>query len=196
MRASLTSVVVVFIAVPFVAGCSQMGQSTSPTAPSFGPSQALVGPSQTDHSSNSLASVPLNFRAHMSGDQVVPPRDTLAQGEAIFQLSPDGTELSYRVIASNIENVIGAHIHLGAAGVNGPNVFFLFGPGVPAGGGRTNGVLATGTIAAATYPPFPQLINDIKAGNVYIDVNTNDGVSPTNTGPGDFVMGEIRGQLR
>ena len=126
----------------------------------------------------------------------MPPRDTLAQGEAIFQLSPDGTELSYRVNASNIENVIGAHIHLGAAGVNGPNVFFLFGPGVPAGGGRTNGVLATGTIAAATYPPFPLLINDIKAGNVYIDVNTNDGDSPINTGPGDFVIGEIRGPLR
>ena len=96
--------------------------------------------------------------------------------------------LSYRVIASNIENVIGAHIHLGAAGVNGPNVFFLFGPGVPAGGGRTNGVLATGTIAAATYPPFPQLINDTKAGNVYIDVNTNDGVSPTNAGLLDLTI--------
>jgi hypothetical protein len=31
---------------------------------------------------------------------------------------------------------------------------------------------------------------------VYIDVNSNDGVDPINTGPGDFVMGEIRGQLR
>jgi hypothetical protein len=127
-------------------------QSLSPTAPSATPSESLsLGPSK----SFSSLSVPVNFRAHLSGDQVVPPRDTRAQGQAIFQLSPDGTELSYRVIASNIENVIGAHIHIGATGVNGPNVFFLFGPGVPAGGGRTDGVLATGTIAAATYPPFP-----------------------------------------
>ena len=207
MRVSLTSVVVVCIAVPFVAGCSQMGQSTSPTAPSFGPSQALVGPSQTDHSSNSLASVPLNFRAHLSGDQVVPPRDTLAQGEAIFQLSPDGTELSYRVIASNIENVIGAHIHLGAPGLNGPNLFFLLNPQNPTGGGRTDGVLVTGTIVRGVTPlppplgatdalRFDALITLIEAGNVYIDVPTNNGVAPPNEGPGDFVAGELRGQLR
>jgi hypothetical protein len=27
-------------------------------------------------------------------------------------------------------------------------------------------------------------------------VHTNDGVAPTNTGPGDFPGGEIRGQIR
>jgi hypothetical protein len=40
---------------------------------------------------------------------VVPvPRETRAQGQAIFQLSRDRAHLSYRVIASNIENVVGA----------------------------------------------------------------------------------------
>jgi hypothetical protein len=43
---------------------------------------------------------------------------------------------------------------------------------------------------------FDALIDLIEAGNVYIDVNTNDGVAPANTGPGDFPAGEIRGQLR
>jgi hypothetical protein len=35
----------------------------------------------------------------------------------------------------------------------------------------------------------------IEAGDAYVNVHTNDGVAPTNTGPGDFPGGEIRGQL-
>jgi hypothetical protein len=33
------------------------------------------------------------------------------------------------------------------------------------------------------------------SGNAYVNVHTNDGVAPTNTGPGDFPGGEIRGQI-
>jgi hypothetical protein len=33
------------------------------------------------------------------------------------------------------------------------------------------------------------------AGNAYVNVHTNDGVDPTNTGAGDFPGGEIRGQI-
>jgi hypothetical protein len=47
---------------------------------------------------------------------------------------------------ANIENVVAAHIHLAPAGVNGPVVAFLF-SGAPSG--RSNGVLAEGTITAA-----------------------------------------------
>jgi hypothetical protein len=39
------------------------------------------------------------------------------------------------------------------------------------------------------------LIAAIEAGNAYVNVHTNDGVGATNTGPGDFPGGEIRGQL-
>lgn len=35
-----------------------------------------------------------NFVAHPSGDEEVPPRDTLAQGQAIFHLSKDGNSLA------------------------------------------------------------------------------------------------------
>jgi hypothetical protein len=149
----------------------------------------------------SAVSVPLNFRAHLTGDEVVPPRETRAQGEAVLQLSADGTEVSYRVIASNIENVTGVHIHLGVVGTIGPNVAFLSGPLAP-GGGRTNGVVAQGTITAANLinvlrgQPLSALIDAIQAGNAFVDVPTNDGLAPAFTGPGDFVTGEIRGQLR
>src|SRR5207249_402096 len=34
------------------------------------------------------------------------------------------------------------------------------------------------------------------SGNAYVNVHTNDGMAPPNSGPGDFPGGEIRGQLR
>jgi hypothetical protein len=179
--------------------CSQdLSPATSLTGPS--PSGASLSTSKATLSASAPA-VPVNYRAHLSGDEVVPPRDTLAQGEAVLQSSPDRTNLSYRVIASNIENVTSAHIHLAPAGSVGPLVALLQFPPLPAGGGRTDGVLVTGTITAAALfgpllnQPLSVLLDAIEAGNAYVDIPTNDGVPPGNTGHGDFVTGEIRGQL-
>jgi len=141
-----------------------------------------------------------NFVTHLSGDEEVPARDTLAQGQAIFHLSKDGTSLTYMLMVANIENVVAAHIHVGPPGVNGPVVAFLFGTVAP-GGGRVDGVLAQGTITAAnligplTGASLEDLIEEIQSGNTYVNVHTNDGVEPPNTGPGDFPGGEIRGQI-
>jgi CHRD domain len=141
-----------------------------------------------------------NYNTHLTGDNEVPVRITNAAGQAIFKLSDDGTALEYRLIASNIDNVVQAHIHVGAEGVNGPVVAFLYGPAAAAGG-RTDGVLATGTITAANLigplvgQPLSALIAAIEAGNAYVNVHTDDGVAPPNTGAGDFPGGEIRGQL-
>ena len=146
-----------------------------------------------------------NFRTHLSGDNEVPVRVTLAQGQAIFQLNEDGDELSYKLIASNIENVFQAHIHLGLAGSNGPVVVWLYPsttPGAgPTGGGRIDGVIAEGEITAANLvgplagQPLSALLEAMLAGNTYVNVHTNDGVGDTNTGPGDFPGGEIRNQI-
>src|SRR5512145_349951 len=46
-----------------------------------------------------------NFTAHLSGDQEVPARETLATGEAIFHLNKEGTELSYKLIVANLEDL-------------------------------------------------------------------------------------------
>jgi hypothetical protein len=137
----------------------------------------------------------------LNGGEEVPPRDSNARGNAIFSLSDDGLTLSYKVIASNIDNVVASHIHVGPPGVNGPIVLFLFGT-VPPGGGRTDGILAQGTATAANLigplagHPLSDLIAAMSSGGAYVNVHTNDGVNPPNTGPGDFPGGEIRGQIR
>jgi CHRD domain-containing protein len=179
------------VLVLLIASCS--GGASPPTA-----TDARTGLVVT-----SAASVPdnaLNFVAHAHGEEEVPPHPSLGQGEAIFHLNADGTELTYRLIASNIDNVVQSHIHIGPVGVNGPIVVFLFGPAAP-GGGRTDGVLATGTITAANLigplagHPLSDLLSAIQSGNAYVNVHTNDGVDGVNTGPGDFPGGEIRGQV-
>ena len=140
------------------------------------------------------------YLAHLKGRNEVPARDTRAAGNAVFHLSEDGTSLSYRLIVANIDNVVQAHIHVGPPGENGPVVAFLYGL-VAAGGGTENGVLATGTITAANLigtlagQPLSALVDEINAGNAYVNVHTNDGDDTPNEGPGDFPGGEIRGQM-
>lgn len=141
-----------------------------------------------------------NFATHLTGAEEVPARDTPAQGQAKLQLARDGDSLLCKLNAANIENVVAAHIHVGPPGANGPAVAFLYG-NAPAGGGRTDGRLSTrrvtaddlvGPLAGGT---MDDLMDEIRSGNAYVNVHTNDGVAPANTGPGDFPGGEIRGQL-
>ncbi|MGH2765044.1 MAG: CHRD domain-containing protein, partial [Actinomycetota bacterium] len=64
-----------------------------------------------------------------------------------------------------------------------------------------DGVLATGTITDEDLvgplagQPLSALVEEIEAGNAYVNVHTDDGVGDANTGPGDLPGGEIRGQL-
>jgi len=142
-----------------------------------------------------------NAGVPLSGDEEVPPRDTNARGTAVLHFSEDGTELSYQLIVANIENVVQSHIHIGAPGANGPIGVFLYGLVAPAGG-RVQGVLAEGTLTADDFiGPLAGLSMDdlrdhIRNNNAYVNVHTNDGVAPTNTGPGDFPGGEVRGAIQ
>ena len=128
-----------------------------------------------------------NFNAHLSGDNEVPPFDTQAQGQANFKISKDGTELYYKLIVANIENVRASHIHLGEPDANGPVVAFLFGG--PKVVGQTQGVLAEGTITASNVigplaGNFAALVDAIRSGNAYVNVHTDQRPA-----------GEIRGQI-
>ncbi len=158
-----------------------------------------------------------NLGTHLTGDEEVftpvpaggpTPADSRAQGQAIFRVSPDGSTVDFRLIASNIDNVAQAHIHCGRPGANGPVRMWLYpvigptGAAGPNGSGPQNGVLASGTFSptgvicpAANVGQDMSLLAAIRAGLTYVNVHTNDGVAPANTGPGDFPGGEIRGQL-
>ena len=146
-----------------------------------------------------VAGVNRNWSTHAKGDQEVPARETVAQAQAIFHLSKDGSSLEYKLIASNIENVVQAHIHQGVRGVNGGIGVFLYGL-VPAGGGRTDGVLSQGTITAGDFiGPFAgktvaEVVALMDAGGAYVNVHTSDG--STTAGPGNFPGGEVRGQIK
>lgn len=119
---------------------------------------------------------------------------------AVFKLSEDGTELHYRLVVSHIRNIVGSHIHMAPLDANGAVVAALAGPIAP-GAGRFNGILATGTITEADLvgplagKPMSALVEAMEAGNTYVNVHTNDGIDPPNTGPGDIASGEVRGQI-
>jgi hypothetical protein len=141
-----------------------------------------------------------NFVATLSGGQEVPARDTQAVGVATFKLGEDGAALAFKLNVANLDNAVAAHIHCGAVGVNGPVGVTLF-MGDPAGG-PVNGTLAEGTITAPDplngcgWTDLAAVLAAIASGDTYVNVHTNDGVAPPNTGPGDFPGGEIRGQIR
>jgi len=173
----------------FAGACSQGSQTSTSGATS---AAAAIRPSEIV--------LPLNFSTHMHGHLETPARPSDAQGQLILKVSDDRQSIEYKLIASNINNVTASHIHQGPAGLAGPPVVFLYGPAA-AGAGRHDGVLSTGTITAANLigplanQPLSALLSLIEHGNAYANVHTNDGIDPTNTGPGDFPLGEIRGQI-
>lgn len=133
-----------------------------------------------------------NFRTHLKGENEVPAVETKAQGQATFKLSSDGTEIHYKLIVANIENVLMAHIHNAPAGQNGGVVVWLYPASPPPQliDGRFQGVLAKGTITANDLvgslqgETLDDLLEEIKAGNMYVNVHTDQNPA-----------GEIRGQI-
>jgi hypothetical protein len=129
-----------------------------------------------------------NHQTHLTGAEEVPAVVTGAQGQATLKIADDGESITYKLNVSDMDGVIQAHIHLGAAGVNGAPVAFLFGP--VTGGVDANGRLASGTITADNLvgplagEPLSDLIAAIESGGAYVNVHTvaHEG-------------GEIRGQL-
>ena len=190
-------------AMVLLVGCSS-GKQT-PTSPLSIPvvTQSSHAPAASDSANGG------NYGTPVTPDEEVMPAGVVntskARGNAVFQLSADGTALSYKLIVANIENVFQAHIHRGPVGENGGIVVWLYPSTAPVAGplgqGRINGVIAEGTITAANLvnslqgQPLSALIDLLTTGNAYVNVHTNDGVGAINTGPGDYPGGEMRGQV-
>lgn len=129
-----------------------------------------------------------NFRAHLSGDGVVPPVDTDAQGQATFKLRPAADAIDFKLNVANVDDVIGAHVHHAPPGENGSIVVFLYGDPF-AEAVTVNGTLAEGTITADDVigpfdGDFDALVTAIADGEASVQVHTKA-----------HPPGEIRGQI-
>jgi hypothetical protein len=176
-----------------VAGCSD---SAGPLAPEAEQRQELV--TSLDGKGQAMVKPPVLSRvfiAPMSPDQEVTttPVESHARGISTFRLSPDGQALHYQILVNRIENVTMAHIHIAPAGANGPVAVWLYPDGPPAMliQGRTDGVLAQGTITDPRVigPLAGQglegLLEALRDGRAYVNVHTSR-----------YPAGEIRGQVK
>lgn len=182
--------------VPLLAALVAVSCSDSDSSPT-GP-DGITLPVQFAHEANHRLTT-------LSGTQEVPTRDTSAGGQAVFHVASDGSAIAYNLVVRDIMNVFQAHIHMAPAGQNGGIVVWLYpsttpAPG-PVGAGTIDGMIAQGVITEADLvgalagQPLSALLDAMRAGRTYVNVHTNDGVAPADTGPGDFPGGEIRGQI-
>lgn len=133
-----------------------------------------------------------NFRTHLKGENEVPAVETNAQGQATFKVGRDGSSIHYKLIVANIVDVRMAHIHNAPTGENGGVVVWLY-PSAPPPQlieGQFQGILAEGTITADDLvgslegASLNELLDEMKAGNTYVNVHTEE-----------HGGGEIRGQI-
>jgi len=110
------------------------------------------------------------IKVSLTGAEEVPPVSVPGSGSGSFRVAEDGT-ITGSVTTKDVQGTM-AHIHRGAKGVNGPVIVPL----------DKNGDTYT---APAGRKLTPDQINDLKAGNLYVNVHTN-----RNKG------GEVRGQLQ
>ena len=110
------------------------------------------------------------IKVNLTGSEEVPPLSVPGSGSGSFRVADDGT-ISGSVTTKDVQGTM-AHIHRGAKGTNGPVIIPLDKKGdtysVPAGRKLT-----------------PQQLDDLKKGNLYVNVHT-----AKNKG------GEVRGQLQ
>ena len=144
------------------------------------------------------------FVAELNGDNSVPDAiKTPATGEVRFELVDQGNSLAYTVTVKNLQNPHDVDVHLGQPGSNGPLVVKLFPHGKDRPKlGTVNGVIAEGKfqyndlMGPMEQASLGEFREELRSGNVYVNVHTNDGSDPPNSGPGDYRLGEIRGQFK
>ena len=122
------------------------------------------------------ASSAIAITASLTGNQEVPLVVTAGTGNTVLSVNIATGELSGTVSFTGLSSAaVAAHIHEGAAGVNGVIIIPLTG-----GFGLTNG---TWTVPAGTVLTAAQLA-ELQAGGLYVQIHTVI-----------FPAGEIRGQV-
>ncbi|MFO1392856.1 MAG: CHRD domain-containing protein [Steroidobacteraceae bacterium] len=145
----------------------------------------------------------LQFKASLTAAAQLPePTASKATGECTLVVHEDDKKITYTLSVTDLSNAVTAELHLGGPTANGPAVFKLFPRhGASAKRGPFTGVLAEGTITAAdlTGPmqgsPIADLVDELREGSAYVNIHTNDGTDGSKPGPGNYRLGEIRGQF-
>lgn len=190
----ITSKVMGIVLILFFSACQKEVQDIdSLQLTSQNPEKAVLDIPHTQPEPTRVKPMVATFTAHLTGKAEVPFVETLATGEALFQLSKNGQRMTFRLIVANIEDVTMAHIHLAPAGQNGPVVLWLYPAGPPPQliPGITNGILSSGVVSAEDLvgdlegATLADLAGQFLAGNAYVNVHTTR-----------FPGGEIRGQIK
>ena len=138
-----------------------------------------------------------SFSATLSGGAEFPPVTTDATGTATLDIS--GDQITYTVNVVGLTNAVVSHIHIAPVGANGPVRLNLCGTDDTAAcNTASTGVLISGTNGTTVCTPpitFDELVEAMRTGNAYVNVHTDNGTPPPNTGAGDMASGEIRGQI-
>ena len=132
------------------------------------------------------------FKAFLTG--AGDSTDSKGIGLAMLRFSPDSSQLYFKLIVANLNDITMAHIHLApSVGADGPPVLWLYPSAPPAQliPGRFDGVLAADTVTAANLvgPLAGMTLQDLREAMLdsltYVNVHTS-------LNPG----GEIRGDIR
>jgi hypothetical protein len=129
------------------------------------------------------------FSASLSGKDEVPLTDSSATGFAKFQTDDNGTQVTYWVNITGLNEITGTHIHNGSAGQNGDIVATLSGQ-ESANDGNNATISLKGNITKGNLEgilkgkELSELVSLMSGGNVYVNVHTDE-----------FQKGAIRGQI-
>ena len=129
------------------------------------------------------------FSASLSGKEEVPPTESSATGWAKFLTDVNGTQLSYWVNMTGLNEITGTHIHNGSAGQNGDIVVTLSQQESTKDGDNATLSLKGNITKDNLEGPLKgkelsELMSLMSDGNVYVNVHTDE-----------FKNGAIRGQI-
>ena len=125
------------------------------------------------------------YEATLTGSNEVPPNGSNATGTAVF--TDRGGRIDFTIDVQNIDLAFAAHIHPGAAGVNGGVAVPLFSTSSPVAdfsGRLVTGSFVEADIAASAGLSMDELRDLMRTGGAYVNVHTTAEMG-----------GEIRGQI-
>jgi len=133
------------------------------------------------------------FQADLAGSNEVPARETGATGTCGFGVT--GNRVDFSITTRGLSSpVVGTHIHIGAAGTNGPGRGPFIGPNLAGTNTVTpfpapdGGILIENSFGASDVTgglSLDDVLSAMRSGNAYCNVHTTS-----------FPGGEIRGQIR